>query len=63
MKSLVKPSVVFCLMGLLGVSIFLAACQPAQNTKREYERFGECEPVAVKPDTNTEVKPLSNCRA
>ena len=32
MKSLVKSHVVVCLVGLFGLTIFLAACQPAANT-------------------------------
>lgn len=32
MKSLVKPYAVVCLVGLLGLAVFIGACQPAANT-------------------------------
>jgi hypothetical protein len=57
MKSLVKPYAVVCLVSLLGVSIFLAACQPATNTNVNMNVSANANVSPSNLNANTEVKP------
>ena len=57
MKSLVKPYAVVCLVSLLGVSIFLAACQPARNSNVNMNVSANANVSPSNLNANTEVKP------
>ena len=57
MKSLVKPYAVVCLVSLLGVIIFLAACQPATNSNVNMNVSANANVSPSNLNANTEIKP------
>ena len=57
MKNLVKPCAIVCLVGLFGVSIFLAACQPAANTNLNMNMSANANMSPAPLNANVAVNP------
>ena len=63
MKSLVKPYVVVCLVGLFAVTVFIAACQPAANTNVNMNISANANLTPVKRERECRSEPFGDRRA
>ncbi len=57
MKSLVKSYAVVCLMGLLGLTVFMGACQPAANTNVNMNVSANANTTPANLNANVAVNP------